>query len=166
MGRAARLNVQANKKVAKKSTVVLVKDQPNLGSAGDVVTVSMGYFRNNLEPFGLAKKATADVLASVAEDAAAKVAAKNAESAGAKAIATALQTIGKFVVKKTVGEDGKIFGSVTTQDVVDAVKQQTSKELDKKAITVPDINEVGTYDVSVKLHPEVTGAFKLEVQKA
>ena len=48
MGRAARLNVQANKKVAKKSTVVLVKDQPNLGSAGDVVTVSMGYFRNNL----------------------------------------------------------------------------------------------------------------------
>jgi len=106
------------------------------------------------------------VLASVAADAAAKVAAKNAESAGAKAIATALQTIGKFVVKKTVGEDGKIFGSVTTQDVVDAVKQQTSKELDKKAITVPDINEVGTYDVSVKLHPEVTGAFKLEVQKA
>ena len=155
MGRAARLNVQANKKVAKKSTVVLVKDQPNLGSAGDVVTVSMGYFRNNLEPFGLAKKATGDVLASVA-----------AESAGAKAIATALQTIGKFVVKKTVGEDGKIFGSVTTQDVVDAVKQQTSKELDKKTITVPDINEVGTYDVSVKLHPEVTGAFKLEVQKA
>lgn len=166
MGRAARLNVQANKKVAKKSTVVLVKDQPNLGSAGDVVTVSMGYFRNNLEPFGLAKKATGDVLESVAADAAAKVAAKNAESAGAKAIATALQTIGKFVVKKTVGEDGKIFGSVTTQDVVDAVKQQTSKELDKKAITVPDINEVGTYDVSVKLHPEVTGAFKLEVQKA
>jgi large subunit ribosomal protein L9 len=46
------------------------------------------------------------------------------------------------------------------------VKQQTSKELDKKTITVPDINEVGTYDVSVKLHPEVTGAFKLEVQKA
>jgi len=70
VGRAARLNVQANKKVAKKSTVVLVKDQPNLGSAGDVVTVSMGYFRNNLEPFGLAKKATGDVLASVAADAA------------------------------------------------------------------------------------------------
>ena len=55
---------------------------------------------------------------------------------------------------------------VTRLSHVDAVKQQTSKELDKKAITVPDINEVGTYDVSVKLHPEVTGAFKLEVQKA
>ena len=70
------------------------------------------------------------------------------------------------VVKKTVGEDGKIFGSVTTQDVVDAVKQQTSKELDKKAMTVPDISEVGTYEVTVKLHPEVTGKFNLEVQKA
>ena len=158
--------MQANKKVAKKTSVVLIKDVPNCGSAGDVVNVSLGYFRNNLEPFGIAKKATGDILAQVAADAAAKVAAKQAEQAGAKAIATALQTIGKFVVKKTVGEDGQIFGSVTTQDVVDAVKQQTSKELDKKAITVPDINEVGTYDVSVKLHPEVTGAFKLEVQKA
>ena len=109
--------MQANKKVAKKTSVVLIKDVPNCGSAGDVVNVSLGYFRNNLEPFGIAKKATGDILAQVAADAAAKVAAKQAEQAGAKAIATALQTIGKFVVKKTVGEDGKIFGSVTTQDV-------------------------------------------------
>ena len=48
----------------------------------------------------------------------------------------------------------------------DAGKQQTSKELDKKAMTVPDISEVGTYEVTVKLHPEVTGKFNLEVQKA
>ena len=111
-------------------------------------------------------QATAEILAEVEADAAAAVAAKNAESAGAKAIATALSTIGKFTVKKTVGEDGKIFGTVTTTDVVEAVEQQTSKTLDKKAITVPEISEVGTYDVTVKLHPEVTGEFKLEVVKA
>ena len=111
-------------------------------------------------------EATADILAEVEAEAAAAVAAKNAESAGARAIATALSTIGKFTVKKTVGEDGKIFGTVTTADVVEAVEQQTSKTLDKKAITVPEISEVGTYDVTVKLHPEVTGEFKLEVVKA
>ena len=70
---------------------------------------------------GKAKKA-GEILAEVEADAAAAVAAKNAESAGAKAMATALKTIGKFVVKKTVGEDGKIFGSVTAADVAAAVE--------------------------------------------
>jgi large subunit ribosomal protein L9 len=110
--------------------------------------------------------ATTEILAEVEEAAATAVAAKTAESAGARAMATALSTIGKFTVKKTVGEDGKIFGSVTAADVVDAVEMQTSKKLDKKAITVPDISEVGLYDCSVKLHADVTGEFKLEVVKA
>ena len=165
-GRSARLNVHANKRVAKKANVVLTQSVDKLGNAGDLVEVSLGFFRNHLEPMGKAKKATAEILAEVEASAAAEVAAKNAESAGAKAIATALKTIGKFVVKKTVGEDGKIFGSVTAAEVADAVEQQTGKALDKKAITVPDISEVGTYDITVKLHPEVTGEFQLEVQKA
>ena len=165
-GRSARLNVQANKRVAKKANVVLTQSVPDVGAAGDLVEVSLGYFRNHLEPMGKAKKATAEILAEVEADAAAAVAAKNAESAGAKAMATALKTIGKFVVKKTVGEDGKIFGSVTAADVAAAVEMQTGKTLDKKDIDVPDISEVGTYDVTVKLHPEVTGEFKVEVQKA
>ena len=89
--------------------------------------------------------------------------------AAAKALrrnATALKTIGKFVVKKTVGEDGKIFGSVTAAEVADAVEAQTGKALDKKAIDVPEISEIGIYDVTVKLHPEVVGEFKVDVQKA
>lgn len=146
--------------------MVLVKDEPNLGKAGDLVEVSLGFFRNHLEPMGKAKQATAEILAEVEANAAAEVAAKTAEQAGAKAIATALSTIGTFKVKKTVGEDGKIFGSVTAADVVEAVELQTSKTLDKKAVSVPDISEVGTYEVTVKLHPEVTGTFKLAVEKA
>ena len=126
-GRSARLNVQANKRVAKKANVVLTQSVDKLGNAGDLVEVSLGFFRNHLEPMGKAKKATAEILAEVEASAAAEVAAKNAESAGAKAIATALKTIGKFVVKKTVGEDGKIFGSVTAAEVADAVEQQTGR---------------------------------------
>ena len=157
--------MQANKRVAKKANVVLTQSVDKLGNAGDLVEVSLGFFRNHLEPMGKAKKATAEILAEVEASAAAAVAAKNAESAGAKAMATALKTIGKFVVKKTVGEDGKIFGSAAA-DVAAAVEMQTGKTLDKKDINVPDISEVGTYDVTVKLHPEVTGEFKVEVQKA
>ena len=129
--------MQANKRVAKKANVVLTQSVDKLGNAGDLVEVSLGFFRNHLEPMGKAKKATAEILAEVEASAAAEVAAKNAESAGAKAIATALKTIGKFVVKKTVGEDGKIFGSVTAAEVADAVEQQTGKALDKKSINVP-----------------------------
>ena len=166
VGGRASLVVQANKKVAKKASVVLTQSDPNLGAAGDLVEVSLGFFRNHLEPMGKAKKATAEILAEVEAQAASEVAAKAAESAGAKAIATALKTIGKFVVKKTVGEDGKIFGSVTAAEVADAVEAQTGKALDKKAIDVPEISEIGIYDVTVKLHPEVVGEFKVDVQKA
>ena len=131
-----------------------------------MVEVSNGFFRSYLEPQGLATKVSAELMAEFEKKAAEAAAAKAKEVSDAKALATALKTIGKFTVKKTVGEDGKIFGSVTAADVVEAVEMQTSKSLDKKAITVPDISEVGTYDVSVKLHPEVTGEFKLEVVKA
>ena len=166
VGGRASLRVEANKKVAKKASVVLTQSVDKLGAAGDLVEVSVGFFRNHLEPMGKAKKATAEIMAEVEAGAAAEVAAKQAESAGAKAIATALKTIGKFVVKKTVGEDGKIFGSVTAADVAESVEQQTGKALDKKAISVPEISEVGVYDVTVKLHPSVTGEFKVDVQKA
>ena len=94
-----------------------------------------------------------------------QVAAVEAERAAAQAIATALSTIGKFVVKKTVGEDDKIFGSVTAKDCADAIEKQTGKALDTKGFDVPDISTVGVYDVSVKLHPKVTGSFKVDVQK-
>ena len=164
-GRVA-LVVQANKRVRKTANVVLTKADPQLGAAGDLVEVSVGFFRNHLEPMGKAKRATAEILAEVEAQAASEVAAKAKESAGAKAIATALKTIGKFVVKKTVGEDGKIFGSVTAAEVADAVEAQTGKALDKKAFSIPEISAIGIYDVTVKLHPDVVGEFKVDVQKA
>lgn len=81
-------------------------------------------------------------------------------------MANALATIGKFVIKRKVGEENRIFGSVTTQDVADAVYQQTAQQLDKRMMAVPsNINALGEYEVSVKLHPDVTGRFKVVVAR-
>ena len=85
--------------------------------------------------------------------------------AKAQAMATALATIAKFVIKKKTGEGDALFGSVTTADVVDAVAQQTGRTLDKRTLPVPDIKTLGTYDGSVRLHPEVVGTFKVVIQK-
>ena len=143
---------------------MLIKDS-DVGAAGDMVEVSNGFFRSYLEPQGLATKVSAELMAEFEKKAAEAAAAKAKEVSDAKALATALKTIGKFTVKKTVGEDGKIFGSVQASDVVEAIKTQTGKELDKKFFTVPDISAVGTYEVSAKFHKQVSCTFALDVQK-
>ena len=79
---------------------------------------------------------------------------------------TALATIGKFVIKKKAGESKQIFGSVTTAEVADLIKTQTSREVEKGDITLPSIKELGDYTVSVKLHPEVSAEFTLVVVAA
>ena len=145
--------------------VVLTKPVPNLGAPGDLVTVPLGFARNFLKPNRLASDATRGVVANIERAAAAAVAAAEAEKDKAAAMATALATIGKFVIKKKGGEGDTIFGAVTAADIVDAVAMQTGKTLDKRALSVPDIKATGTYDVSVKLHPAVTGTFKVVVQR-
>ena len=159
------LVVEANKKTAKKTSVVMLESIEHVGEAGEMVSVSAGFFRNFLEPQGKAQKATQELIQEFKKKQAEQVAAVEAERAAAQAIATALSTIGKFVVKKTVGEDDKIHGSVTAKDCADAIEKQTGKALDVKGFDVPDISTTGVYDVSVKLHPKVTGSFKVDVQK-
>ena len=137
----------------------------HIGEAGEMVSVSAGFFRNFLEPQGKAQKATQQLIQEFKNKQAEELAAVEAEQAAAQAIATALSTIGKFVVKKTVGEDDKIFGSVTAKDCADSIEKQTGKALDTKGFDIPDISTIGVYEVSVKLHPKVTGSFKVDVQK-
>jgi len=159
------LQVVAQKKVLKKVSVVLTKDLPSVGESGDLCSVPMGYFRNYLLPQGIATFATEGVLEEIKQRDAEAEAARQKVKAEAQMLATALTTIGKFKVKKTVGEDKqKLFGSVTSQDVVDAVKLQTNQDLDKKTVEVADIREVGTFPVVVKLHPEVSATFDLVVE--
>ena len=165
VSRAPALRVVARKAVKKTKQVVLTEQINGLGNKGDLVKVANGYHRNFLAPWGKAEIATAEVLDAINEKIAAEEEAKRQEQAKAEAMATALATIGKFVISKKVGEADQIFGSVTTQDIVDAINQQTGRTLNKKDVTLPEIKTLGTYDAEIKLHPKVSGRFKVVVKK-
>ena len=76
---------------------------------------------------------------------------------------TALKTIGRFTIKKQVGEDGVLFGTVTNGDVAEAIKEATKKEIDRRNITVPDIHNLGSFTAKIKLHQEVNAEVNIEV---
>jgi large subunit ribosomal protein L9 len=76
---------------------------------------------------------------------------------------TALETIGRFVIRKQVGEDEAIFGTVTAPEVAEAIQLATNQEVDRRGITVPDISKLGFYKAEVKLHPEVTAIIEIQV---
>jgi large subunit ribosomal protein L9 len=76
---------------------------------------------------------------------------------------TALETVKRFSIAKQVGEKDAIFGTVTAQEVADAIEAITKQEIDRRGITIPDIHKTGVYQVEVKLHPEVTATVEVEV---
>lgn len=151
--------------MTRKVQVVLTNQVPNLGNQGELKSVPVGYYRNYLQPQGLAAMATDSILAEIKKQKAVEERERLEERAKAQAMATALSTIGKFIIKKKVGEGEQIFGSVSAADVVDAIKMQTGRELEKRNVSLPDIKTLGTYDATVKLHSDVIGAFKVVVQK-
>ena len=81
----------------------------------------------------------------------------------AEATKTALATIGMFTIEKPVGENNAIFGTVTASDVATVIKSLSGKEVDRRDITLPDINKLGEYQAEVKLHAEVTALVNLRV---
>ncbi len=164
-GRRAPLVVVAQRAVTRKVQVVLAAPVAGLGAAGALCEVKVGHFRNFLLPNSLASLATPAALGRIASARAADERAALEVKAKATAMATALATIGKFVIKKKAGEGDALFGSVTSADVVEAIRMQTGRELDKREVAVPAISKLGTYEVTVRLHPEVVGAFKVVVQK-
>jgi len=162
------LRVEANKRVQKKQQVILTADLTPIGKEGkegELMTVPIGYFRNFLLPRGYAKVASQDILEAIRKKKEDALRAKLEEKAQAQGFANALATIGKFVLKKKVGEKERIYGSVSKAEIVDAVYQQTGRKLDEDSLTVPEIKAVGTYEVSISLHPEVTGTFNVVIQR-
>jgi len=162
---AARFQVLAAKKVKKTTQVILKQDVVNIGKKGELAKVVNGYWRNYLKPLGYAVPATEGILASIQRGIEAEERTKKESKAKAQAMANALATIGKFSIRKKVGAENAIYGSVTAENVVATIEQQTGRALDKRAVDIPDIKTLGTYDVSIKLHPEVTGSFKVVVVK-
>ena len=146
--------------------IILTEDVKALGKKGEVVDVSDGYARNFILPKKLGLEANSknmnDLKLQKANDA--KVAQEILEEA--QALAKDLES--KLVeVKMKAGEGGRAFGSVSSKEISQALKEQFSLNIDKKKIQLPEpLKNFGTYEVSVKLHPKVTGKFRVSVKEA
>ncbi len=146
--------------------VILLEDVKNLGKKGQLVEVSDGYARNYIFAKKLGVEATSKNLNDLKlqkahED---KLAAQKLEDA--RAFAAELEKV-QVVLKLKIGEGGKLFGSVSSKEIAQAVKEQFRLEIDKKKLVLPNpIKTVGTTIVPVKLHPQVTGELKVVVQEA
>ena len=147
----------------KRVQVVLNEDILSLGKDGDLVDVAPGYARNFLLPFGKAVPVTPAVMKQVEHRRAKEVERQAALKDEALNFKTALATIGRFTVKKQVGEDNVLFGTVTNGDVAEVIEESTKKEIDRRDILVPEIHRTGKYTVTVKLHSEVSAEINLEV---
>jgi len=144
--------------------VILNKDVEGLGQKGEVKDVSDGYARNYLVPKGLAVEATEGRLKDLQlmEKRKAKKLAKEKEEAEKAAEQIKDKS---FTIKVKAGEEGKLFGSVTSADIADALLKE-GVEIDKKKIEMEyPIKALGTYNIEVKLHPEVTVPVKVVVDK-
>ncbi len=149
--------------MAKQVQLVLNKEVFKLGKAGDLVSVAPGYARNYLIPQGLAVPTTPGILKQVERRRELERQRLLEEKKEAETRKTALETIGRFVIEKQVGENEAIFGTVTNQDVADAIAAVTKQEIDRRGITVPEIHKLGSYKVDVKLHPEVSAVVEIQV---
>ncbi|MGN0427104.1 MAG: 50S ribosomal protein L9 [Agathobacter sp.] len=143
--------------------IILLEDVKTLGKKGDIVNVSDGYARNAILPKKLGVEATAKNLndLKLQNQHADKVAAENLQKA--KELAKEVEQK-KVVIKIKSGDGGKIFGSVSTKEIAQAAKEQTGLDLDKKKMQLTDpIKALGTYEVPVKLHPQVTTKLTVQV---
>ena len=147
----------------KRVQVVLTESITPLGRDGDVVEVAPGYARNFLLPFGKAVNVTPSALKQIERKREKEKIAAEKLKKEAVDFKTALKTIGRFSIKKQVGEDGVLFGTVTNGDIAEAIKAATQKEIDRRDITVPDIHNLGSYVAKIKLHQEVSAEVNIEV---
>ncbi len=146
--------------------VILNADVKGKGKKGQIVNVSDGYARNFLFPKNLAKEATADNLNVAKQQEAANLARIKREREAALALADKLKSL-KAEVSAKAGSNGRLFGSVTTADISDALKSQHGIEIDKHKIVLSDnIKQFGTYEVKVKLYNEVGGTLSVVVKEA
>ena len=146
--------------------IILLPDEKKLGKKGDVIEVSEGYARNFILPKKIGveatpknmndlklQKANSDKIAQEQLDAAKEMAARLGDK--------------QVVVKIKAGEGGRAFGSVSSKEIAAACKEQHNIEIDKKKIQLPEsLKNFGSYEVAVKLHPQVTGKLTVKVLEA
>ena len=143
--------------------IILIQDVKSLGRKGDIVEVNQGYARNFVLPKKLGVEATPQNLNDL------KLKNQNDEKVAAENLAEAEKLKGELATKKItcsmkVGANGKTFGSVSSKEIAELIKQQLGIEIDKKKIVLKDpVKAIGGYTVKIKLHPKVTAELLLDV---
>ncbi|MBQ4600797.1 MAG: 50S ribosomal protein L9 [Oscillospiraceae bacterium] len=146
--------------------VILLQDVKGKGKKGQMIEVSDGYARNFMLPRKLAVEATADAVNTMRmnDKAAAEKAAR--EKAAALEISKQLRAM-TLVVKAKGGGAGRLFGSVTNQEIAEALEKNSGIKLDKRKIVISDtIKNVGTYTVQCKLGYEITAPLTVKIEEA
>lgn len=145
--------------------VILTQDVKAQGKKGQMIDVSDGYARNFLIPKKLAVEANAENMSEMKNAETKKRIQEEKELAAAKETATKLE--GCMVkIQRTSGADEKLYGSVSTKDIAEALAQQFGIDIDKRKIVLDDaIKAYGSYTVNVKLHSSVTGKINFVVVK-
>jgi large subunit ribosomal protein L9 len=142
--------------------VILMAEVKGLGVEGDVVRVAEGYARNFLLPRKLAAPVTDATRRQLGKRQKERDEKLSHEREAAQALAKTIEQVSCTITVKT-GEEGKLFGSVTAQDVVAALKAQ-GVEVEKRQVDLPEaIRELGVFHVAIKLHPEIQAAAKIWV---
>lgn len=143
--------------------VILKADVKSVGKKGEVINASDGYARNFLFPRGLAVEATENSIKTLEKNKAEEAKKKAEELSAAKELAKELSE--KVIsIKVKTGDNGKLFGSITSKDIADEIKKQHSKDFDKKKIVLEDaIKVAGAYNIEIKLYPEVSAKMKVIV---
>lgn len=144
--------------------VILIEDVKSLGKKGEVVKVSDGYARNFILPKKLGLEATEKNLKDLAiqkaeEEKRQKEIYEEAKAFGEKLKASSV----KLMIK--AGEGGRTFGSITTKEISQGIKEQLGYDIDKKKLVLSDaIKNAGSYQVTIKLHPKVSVEMKVNVE--
>lgn len=143
--------------------VILNRDVKGTGKAGDIVKVSDGYARNMLIPKGYAKEATEGNVRNLEKQKALAAEKKAEEKAAAQALAEKINAA-SVTIKTKAGEGGRIFGSITSKDIADALADQKKLAVDKKKIQLDNpIKQTGEMTVDIRLYPEVMAKLKVTV---
>jgi large subunit ribosomal protein L9 len=145
--------------------LILTQEVTGLGSPGDIVEVKDGYGRNYLVPRGYAMKATRGAEKEVAALRRAREVRDIRDLDQARQLASQLASLPVRLPTRS-GAGGRLFGSVTPADIVDAVVVAGGPKLDRRRLQVEPIKTVGSHRVSVRLHPEVEATLNLEVVPA
>lgn len=142
--------------------VILREDVKTLGRAGELVRVKPGYARNFLLPRGLAYEATEGNRKRIAAETRARTTRGQAEQAEAQRFAASLGAV-SLTLSSKAGDEGRLFGSITAQDIADALARQ-GHEVDRRRIELEHpIKSLGDHTVSVRLHPEVHAEVRVSI---